>query len=503
MEMKFLIRGIVMRNTSIITGLLFILALNACDDRFEEVNTNPNGISDVDPSHLFATAARAQFRSGISSFDYQTAGQMSHIYTGVFVERFIDQYQQDLSGSTYESLYNTVYQSLIRYYNEILMLTGPGMEKEHASQYAVADVMAVLSYSRLTDAFGDVPYFNGGLGVVGELRPEYDSQQDIYYDMIERLKKDVETLKQADETVGLIGQDPIFRDDPDLWLRFANSLRLRLAMRIRHVDPDTAADVITECLSEPLLTSNDHNAVQWGIDGDNSQLFSAWYGTFSYYNFRISDRVVSRLSSTNDPRLPVYATQMSDSTYKGFQNGLVEEVFAEEINLEHSYPGEYLVGKGAPTYLMTASEIAFLQAECALFGLGGTDENTHYRNGIQLAMERVGVSEDDLTAFLATGTATLSGTQEEQFEQICEQMWLAFLPNTAEAYSMMRRTGYPVIPERDGITTDRGDTEGELPSRLIYPLSEKQRNTENVQTAIDNLPGGDELKSRVWWDVRR
>jgi hypothetical protein len=82
-------------------------------------------------------------------------------------------------------------------------------------------------------------------------------------------------------------------------------------------------------------------------------------------------------------------------------------------------------------------------------------------------------------------------------------MWLAFLPNTAEAYSMMRRTGYPHIPERDGIITDRGDTEGELPSRLIYPLSEKQRNSENVLQAINNLDGGDELKSRVWWDVRR
>ncbi len=492
-----------MKNTSIITGLIFALIFNACNDRFIEVNTNPNGISDVDPAHLFATAARAQFRSGITPYDYQTAGQMGHIFTGVFVERFIDQYQQDLSGSTYESLYNTVYQDLIRYYNEILLLTGPGMVKENAFQYAVADIMAVLSYSKLTDAFGDIPYFNGGLGVVGEMKPVYDSQETIYLDMIERLRMDIETLKQADGTVGLIGQDPIYNDDPDLWLRFANSLRLRLAMRMRHVESSTAAGIITECLQETLLASNDHNAVQWGIDGDNSQLFSPWYGSFSYYNFRISDRVVSQLETTNDPRLPVYATQLSDSTYKGFQNGLVEEVFSEEIQLEHSFPGEHLVGKGAPTYLMTAAEITFLQAECALFNLGGTDANTHYRNGIQLAMQRVGVAPEDITAYLATETATLSGTQEEQFEQICEQMWLSFIPNTAEAYSMMRRTGYPHIPERDGITTDRGDTDGELPSRLIYPLSEKQRNTENVQKAINNLVGGDELKSRVWWDVKR
>ncbi len=152
---------------------------------------------------------------------------------------------------------------------------------------------------------------------------------------------------------------------------------------------------------------------------------------------------------------------------------------------------------------MTAAEIAFLQAECALFNLGGTDANAHYRNGIELAMLRAGVESEDIETFLATETATLSGTQEEQFEQICTQMWLAFAPNTAEAYSMMRRTGYPTIPVRDGVILDPGDTEGELPSRLVYPLSEKLRNGENVQVAIDNLDGGDELKSRVWWDVKR
>jgi hypothetical protein len=377
------------------------------------------------------------------------------------------------------------------------------MEKEHPMQYAVADIMAVVGFAKLTDAFGDVPYFNGGWGVTGELSPPYDSQREIYLDMIDRLGMDIETLKQADGTVGLIGQDPIYKDDPDLWIRFANSLRLRLAMRMRHVEPDIAGETITECLEEPLMTSNLHDAVQFGIEGDNSQLFSPWYGTFSYYNFRISDKIVAQLSSTNDPRLSFYADTISDGTYKGFVNGLTEEAFSVVIDEEHSYPGEYLVGQGAATYLMTAAEIAFLQAESALFGLGGTDANAHYRKGIELAMQRVGVSEEDIESFLASETATLSGTQEEQFEQICTQMWLAFVPNTAEAFSMMRRTGYPDIPIRDGVILDRGDTEGELPSRMIYPLSEKLRNGENVQQAIDNLDGGDELKSRIWWDVRR
>jgi len=491
------------RYSIILTAVFFFLGLNACDDHFKEVNTNPNGISDVDPSHLFAKAVRDSFRSGLG-YDYKIAGQMSHFYVGVFVERFIDQYLQDLSGDTYEDLFNTGYQNLLRYYNEILMLTAPGEEKEDPFQYAIADVMAVLAYAKITDAFGDIPYFEGGFGNAGELSPAYDSQKDIYLDMIDRLGQDVETLKTTTGSPNLKIQDPIYAGDPDRWVRFANSVRLRLAMRMRHVEPSMASDVITECLGNPLMTAMEHNAILESVDGNNSQLFSPWYDTWSYYNFRISDKVVSQLSSTNDPRLPIYATPLEDGvSYKGFVNGLTDNYFVAAIEEEHSFPGQYLVGKGAPVFLMTAEEIAFLQAECALFSLGGTDANGHYRRGIQLCMERVGVSADDMATFLATPTTTLTGTQEEQFEQIGTQAWLAFAPNVAEAYSYMRRTGYPIVEDRDGILTDKGDTEGELPSRIIYPLSEKLRNSENVNDAIANLGGNDELKTRVWWDVRR
>ena len=490
--------------SKVILTAIFLLGFIACDDRFEEVNTNPNGIADVDPAHLFASGARATFRSGISgAYDYRVGAQLVHFYVGIQNDRNIDKYEHDLTGGTYESLFGSEYQSKIKYYNEVMKLTGPGMEKENEFQYAVSDVMAVLAYTILTDAYGSIPYFEGGKGNSGELSPVYDSQDVIYEDMINRLSADIETLKTADGTVDLIGQDPVFDDDPDLWLRFANSLRLRLAMRIRHVEPGQAAGIISASLDESLMTSNLHNAVSYNVDGENSQMYSPWYGTFDFWNFRISDRLITELSSTNDPRLAIYAKTNEAGIYKGFVNGWVDEIFGVEINKDYSFPGDYLVSKGTNTYLMTAAEIAFLQAECALFSLGGTDANAHYRRGIELTMRRVGVSEDDITAFLATETATLSGTPEEQFEQIGTQLWLSFAPNFTEAYAAMRRTGYPVIPARDGITTTLGVTNGELPSRIIYPLSEKLTNNPNVEKAIDGMGGEDVLATRLWWDVRR
>ena len=483
------------------------LGLAGCDERFDELNTNPNGITEknVDPAYLFATAARNSLRSGAAGgYGYKIASQMAHYYVGVNNDHIIDQYFQDLSGTSYESLYDSEYQSKLKYYIEIMKLVGPGADKENPLQYAVADVMAVLSYARLTDAYGSIPYFEGGFGnLTGDLSPKYDPQDVIYPDMIRRLTEDIAALEQAGGSVGLHGQDPIYGDDPDKWLRFANSLRLRLAMRMRHVAPTEAQTAITASLAGPLMTSNEHNMVQYNEDGDNSALFSPWYNSFRFWNFRMSDKIITQLVSTSDPRLYIYAKPTSTGEYKGMVNGLVDEEFAEAIKEEYSFPGEYLVGKGAPLYQMTAAEIAFLQAECALFGLGGSDANGHYRRGIELALRRVGVPQDSITTFLASPVSVLSGTQEEQFEQIGTQIWLAMAPNFHEAYTYMRRTGYPVIPKRDGVVTSLGDTNGELPSRILYPLSERLRNSTNVEDAISQMPDGDVLTERLWWDVRR
>ena len=488
----------------VITGI-FTFGIFSCDERFEEVNTNPNGVTDVDPAHLFASGARASFRSGISGgYDYRISAQLSHYYVGIQNDRNVDKYDRDLEGGVYESLFGSEYQSKLKYYNEIMMITAPGMEKENKFQYTVSDVMAVLAYAILTDGYGSIPYFDGGFGNSNVLSPMYDTQDVIYQDMLSRLTTDIATLETSEDgKVSLPGQDPVFNNNAELWLRFANSLRLRLAMRMRHVAPAEAQNVITQCLAKPLLENNTHNVKSTNIDGDNSQLFSPWYNTFDFWNFRISDKIVNHLSSTNDPRLAIYAKPNEAGIYRGFVNGWVDDIFAAEINEDYSFPGDYLVSKGTDTYLMTAAEIAFLQAECALFGLGGSDTNGHYQRGIELTMRRVGVPEAEIETFKASATGTLSGTQDEQFEQIGTQLWLSLAPNFTEAYASIRRIGYPVIEKRDGVTTNLGITDGELPSRVIYPLSERITNETNVLDAIEGLNGPDEITTRVWWDVKR
>ena len=153
---------------------------------------------------------------------------------------------------------------------------------------------------------------------------------------------------------------------------------------------------------------------------------------------------------------------------------------------------------------MTASEIWFLRAEASLFSIGvdGPDKaNEFYQNGIEVAMEQWGLNADDYIANSSMGA--LTGTEEEMFEQIGSQMWVAFVPNYIEAWSNIRRTGYPVIEQRNSIALSQGATNGYLPKRLVYPLTtERDINGVNMQEAIDRMGGTDKIDTPVWWDVR-
>ena len=138
-----------------------------------------------------------------------------------------------------------------------------------------------------------------------------------------------------------------------------------------------------------------------------------------------------------------------------------------------------------------------MQAEAVLAGLAPGDANALYREGIQLAMEQYAVLPADIATFLASPVATLSGTDEEQLEQIINQKYISLVYQSLEAWSEYRRTGYPKMWLGSGDT----DTDGQVPRRLTYPADELAKNSVNVAAAAAGM-GGDNLTTRVWWDVK-
>jgi len=317
-------------------------------------------------------------------------------------------------------------------------------------------------------------------------------------------------IKTADFSGAFPGADPLYDNDRESWVRFTNSLRLRLAMRARFADEDKYEAIISECLSGDLIEENGQNAGLQHWNSDHGQLRNPWYKRYEekylgkIYNFNVSQRYVDFLAGTSDPRLQVMVDTNSAGEYVGMPNGLNDAHYGNYERHNASILSKQVLAKDQDLNYMTASEIWFLRAEAALFNLGEGDANELYQEGITRAMDQWGVEQEDIDAFLATSPeGMLAGSDEEKFEQIGNQMWLAFVPNYIEAWFNMRRTGYPLIEQRTADSLETGVTDGFMPTRVLYPTTtERSVNGENMQKAIDRMADGDHIYSRVWWDVK-
>jgi len=483
---------------------------SACEERWEEMNTDPNQLGSLSDEYLFTNAVRGSFMDQRERYDIDFGGQYAHIWVADNWNREVDKYNDIHSqGDISERIYSGVYNGPIRNIVEVLQLTAPGGEFENSARNAQARIIATLNFSRLTDFYGDIPYFEGGMGKYDILKPAYDDQEVIYEDMISKLKDAILVLNSADDSeIYSKGEDPLFSGERDKWIRFANSLRLRLAMHARFADPTTYNGVIGECLSEALIEDNSQNATLEMLDSDNPSLYNPWYNKIIDSNSGINTltwggKFIDALLATNDPRLAFFASTNNEDIYLGMPNGLADTYYSGWSRANSSHATEEFFAKDQPMYMMSASEIYFLRAEAALFSLGAGDANQLYQTGIEIAMDQWGIEDSLVVEFLSNEMeASLYGDQENMFRQIATQLWISFVPNAFESWTTIRRTGYPVIEQRNSDMFSKGVTDGYMPSRLNYPYTvEKAVNGENLDAAIANM-GGDEIDRKLWWDIR-
>jgi hypothetical protein len=492
-------------NISKIWRVLFLLLVvaTACDDKFEEINTNPNAVTEIDDEYLFANAVLQTLRGTNNvQIQFPFASQYAHIYSGQSTAIYIDRYYDNFTNHEYDYLFKTFYYSPIRSIKEVLRLTAPGADNENEVRHAMAQVVSVMNFIQLADAFGSIPYADGGVGQEGYLYPEYDAVEFIYKDALDKLTTVVSLLSTADPAQGYPGADPFFDNDLEKWSRFANSLRLRLAMRIRFADEITASAIIKECLTLPLIEENDQNVRNENEDTDISEFRNPFFEHYDFWKWKMSELFIETLKTQNDPRLEVFATPNENGEYIGLPNGLSDGELSNWKMANVSDPSDNLVGKAAPIYYMSAAEVWLLRAEAALFDIVEGDANVMYQTAIQKSLEQWNVDENLIEDYLGNNTiATLSGSQEEQFKQISTQLWIAVLPNAMEGWNNIRRTGYPVLPERSAPEFDLGVTGGKLPTRCRYPASEVNINNQNYLNAVAEQ-GPDEITTPLWWDIR-
>ncbi|WOD43870.1 SusD/RagB family nutrient-binding outer membrane lipoprotein [Hwangdonia lutea] len=478
----------------IIVVMVMVVVPFSCQDRLDDLRDNPNAVTSIDDAALFTKAVRSLFLGTTDQSVSRFSGHYGHYFVAGSTARIPDQYGDGFDGQ-YNGMFNDMYGGVIRHIEEVLEITS-AEETKNEVRHSIANIIAVLGYAKITDAFGEIPFTEGGKGKTQDIiLPKYDTQEVIYREMIARLTTSIDILKTADASMAYPNSDPVFNNDMDKWVRFANSVRLRLAMRLRYADSALSQQTVAQCLSEPLMEDNAHNAFMIETEGNGNAWFTMRTG---FPSIKMSTMLIDQLQATTDPRLPVFVSEDANGSFSGMTNGLDDAAFGASNFAAKSDMGTRLSSPDSKLYIMTASETWLLRAEAALvYNNDPTQANTLYRKGIETSLNQWEVDASEIVSFMASPTATLSGSNDE--EQIGTQMWLALIPNYFEGWSHIRRTGYPVIADRTAANLSQGVTNGVLPTRFLYSSFELSSNNDNVMEAISRQ-GANKIDTPVWWD---
>ena len=477
-----------MRNIKILSLVLFFFALS-CTDDFDEKNTNPVEKSEV-PTSTLLTSALQSFITLNSSLD---ANKTIMLYTQQWSQR------ETTTRSTYGDIerdWSNWYLSGMPEIDNILDLNrgdnaadflGSGATE---NQLGVAMILRAWAFMNITDTWGDVPFTEAHDADI--ITPRYDRQSDIYPALIAQLKEAAGMLNvNAEPMAG----DLLYNGDTGKWIKFANSLRARLAMRMSEVDPGAAQAALTDALAGPVFENNSDNALM-AFQPELSQsnpLYQEFEVQFWTYIAKPLVDLMTQNNTIYDPRLPIYADPNQSDLYVGMPYGLDDGPSSEIPQDSCSHPGAFVRAADYESVFMTYSELQFIRAEAAERGWISGDAAALYDEAVMANMEFWGVSPADANAYLAQPSVQYNSTNWRQI--LSEQKYISMYMQGYQVWSEWRRLDYPVLILPAG--AQNGATE--IPRRFFYNLEEQSLNGENLAAAIEAM-GGDNFSVRVWWD---
>lgn len=529
-----------------IVGVLALSLFTACD--FQKVNTNEfellpeeglmDGISIGGPitamqKCVFPVGTQADGTSVANR--YQTAYNLAaDCWSGYFGQNNNwggpNNLNYFLKDGWVASSYTESYSTVVPLWQDLKGKT----ETQFPEVFALAQILKISAWHKATDMFGPIPYKEAGKGLI---TVPYDSQEEVYKAMFKELSDAIEVLtKYADNGNSklLPNADAVYAGDVHKWVVYANSLMLRLAMRVYYADAALSKKYALQAVNHSygvMKTKDDEAKMERGASLEFKNNLDVLIN--QYNECRMGSSMLAYLGGYQDPRLPKYFNTSTVSQavtvgtygkYSGVPTG--HDVSSNDAFKDSSRPA---ITSTTPTYWMRASEVYFLLAEAALhgFAVGGTAESL-YEKGIEMSFEENGIASSEVVDYMSSGlkpsaysfhltnpsvnvdvpavteaTTAWSGTDEEKLEKIMIQKWIALYPNGQEAWSEYRRTGYPKL--HSVITNySNGEIDSEVGIRRMRFPTNKSTSAEdiaNLESARKLLRGGlDKAGTRLWWD---
>ena len=529
-----------------IVGFLALSLFTACD--FQKINTNEfellpeeglmDGISIGGPitamqKCVFPVGTQADGTSVANR--YQTAYNLAaDCWSGYFGQNNNwggpNNLNYFLKDGWVASSYTESYSTVVPLWQDLKGKT----ETQFPEVFALAQILKISAWHKATDMFGPIPYKEAGKGLI---TVPYDSQEEVYKSMFKELSDAIEVLtKYADNGNSklLPNADAVYAGDVHKWVVYANSLMLRLAMRVYYADAALSKKYALQAVNHSygvMKTKDDEAKMERGASLEFKNNLDVLIN--QYNECRMGSSMLAYLGGYQDPRLPKYFNTSTVSQavtvgtygkYSGVPTG--HDVSSNDAFRDSSRPA---ITSTTPTYWMRASEVYFLLAEAALhgFAVGGTAESL-YEKGIEMSFEENGIASSEVADYMSSGlkpsaysfhltnpgvnvdvpavteaTTAWSGTDEEKLEKIMIQKWIALYPNGQEAWTEYRRTGYPKL---HSVVTNysNGEVDSEVGIRRMRFPTNKSTSAEdiaNLESARKLLRGGlDKAGTRLWWD---
>ena len=507
-----------------VTKYLFIgiscLLLSGCIGKFEEYNTNPYQPAKVSATDLLATMFHVYASPNQNDCQFNNcmwgcfSGHVAAPAQWEFGENTFLYYnaQNKHNDGSWSNYYGRIYPNFYRIQE---VTEGRGVV------YSIAMITRIYAMHIMLSLQGPIPYTQM---VSGNTKAAYDSEETAWKALFEDLDKaiiDIENNKtQVNSDLAAI--DQFFKGDLTKWLKFANTLKLRMAIRVSNVYPEAQA-IAEAAVKSGVMESKDDSAfdtTSGGIQKNGYSIVDSWG------EVKANANIISYMNGYKDPRLPKYFTQQNVN-----KDNPVKYLGVRFGPSQTPTPADYAnysrlaiaTDDKKPQPVMYAAEAAFLRAEGALKGwdMGG-EAKDFYEKGIKLSFEEFGV--DGADNYIADNTLTPAayqdfghsgndfaaltdvkikwdeGGSERNLERILVQKWIALYLDPLNGWSDFRRTGYPKLAMSAKVAGGSPVSIVRGQRRLRFPESEYNNNQENVLAAVKMLNGGtDDASKDLWW----
>lgn len=529
--------------------LLTLCSMSACD--YETVNTDPYGVSDEELGPLkygarFMNMQQRVIPIGSPSLttgpgnDLQNTDLISSgNYIGYFGNNnnwgFNNESNWNFTDSRMNYAYQNFYSSIFLPWNEIYEIAKDAESPSEQAILEMANIVRNVAWLRATDVFGPIVYTSAG---DGSIAPKFDSQEVVYKTMMADLAKSVELLNTISYRV-MSQYDLIYDGNVQNWVKLANSLMLRMAVRVHFKDEALAREYIAKALDPKNGGVIEDIASEAKIQTSAKMpLLNSMMASVNDYNeTRMGVTIWGYLRGYRDPRLSKYFTQ---GTY-GYGSYMQKDYFAvapentnskQETTWSEKFASRPNIDANSPLYWFRASETYFLKAEAALYNLMEGDPQTFYEQGVSMSFQENGVNGftadylettdkplgirtmaywyGDYGHDLSIGNTSpkwddYTGSlpqKDEQLQKIITQKYLALYPNAVEAWTEYRRTGFPYIMKpMDGAAAGRIGASVEdtrAPERFRFAPTAYNSNPNMAE--IPKLLGGDDIgATKMWW----